>query len=133
VRVWLIVRTASLVAIDGGRAISLIISNSSSVGAVNGDLLIVSSESVSVSIRVREESTLEHPIGRGLNAWNNVGRSKSRLLNLSEVVLRILVEHNLANWNQWVILVGDNLGDIENIVLLVLSLFLGNELNIPCP
>lgn len=132
-RIGLIVRATSLVAVDGGGAISLIVGNSSSVGAVNGNLLIVSAESVSVSIGVREESSLEHLIGRGLNAWNNMGRSESRLLNLSEVVLRVLVEHNLANWNEWVILVRDNLGDIKNVVFVVLSLFLGNELNIPSP
>lgn len=62
-----------------------------------------------------------------------MGWSESRLLDLSEVVLRILVEHDLANWNQRIVLVRNNLGDVENIVFVVLSLFLGNELNIPCP
>lgn len=62
VRVGLIIGTTSLVSIDGGGAISLIVSDSSSVGAVDGDLIEVCTESVSVGIWVREDSALEHLI-----------------------------------------------------------------------
>lgn len=58
--VGLVIGSTSLVSIDGGGAISLIVSDSSSVGAVDGDLIKVSTESVSVGIGVREESALEH-------------------------------------------------------------------------
>lgn len=63
VRIWLIVGATSLVAVDGSGAISLIVGNSSSVGAVDGNLVIISSKSVSVSVGVREKSALEHLIG----------------------------------------------------------------------
>ena len=54
VRIGLIVWATSLVAVDGGGAISLVVGNSSSIGAIDGNLLIVSSKSVSVSVGVRE-------------------------------------------------------------------------------
>ena len=60
VGVGLVIGSTTLVSIDGGGAISLIVSDSSSVGAVDGDLIEVSTESVSVGIGVREESALEH-------------------------------------------------------------------------
>jgi len=131
--VWLIVRCTSLVAIDGGGAISLIVSNSSSIRAVDRNLFIVGTESVSVGVRVGEESSLEHLISRRLNAWDNMGRSKCRLLNFSEIVLWVFVEYNFAYRNQGVVFVWNDLCDIENIILVVLSLLFGNELNIPCP
>ena len=90
-RVGLIIGTTSLVSIDGGGAISLIVSDSSSVGAVDGYLIEVSTESVSVGIGVREESPLEHLVCRWLNTWDGVSGSKCNLLSLSEIVLRILV------------------------------------------
>ena len=91
VRVGLIIGTTALVSINGGGAISLIVSDSSSVGAVDGDLIEVSTESVSVGVGVREESALEHLVCRWLNTWDGVGGSKGDLLRLSEIVLRVLV------------------------------------------
>ena len=91
VRVGLIIGTTTLVSIDGGGAISLIVSDSSSVGAVYGDLIEVSTESVSVGVGVREESPLEHLVCRWLNTWDGVSGSTCDLLSFSEIVLRILV------------------------------------------
>lgn len=90
-RVRLIIGTTTLVSIDGGGTISLIVSDSSSVGAVDGDLIEVSTESVSVGIGVREESALEHLVCRWLNTWDGVSGSKGDLLSLSEIVLRVLI------------------------------------------
>jgi hypothetical protein len=91
VRVGLIIGATALVSIDGGGAISLIVSYSSSIGAVDGDLIEVSTESVSVGIGVREESALEHLVCRWLNTWDGVSGSECDLLSLSEIVLRVLV------------------------------------------
>ena len=90
-RVGLIIGTTTLVSIYGGGTISLIVSDSSSVRAVDGDLIEVSTESVSVGIGVREESALEHLVCRWLNTWDGVSGSKGDLLSLSEIVLRVLI------------------------------------------
>jgi hypothetical protein len=50
--------------------ISRVVSNSSSVGAVDWNLLVVFTQSISVSIGIREKSSLEHFVGRRLNTRN---------------------------------------------------------------
>ena len=52
-----------MVAVDSGGTISLIVSNSSPVRAIDRDLVVVSTESVSVGVGVREKPSLEHLIG----------------------------------------------------------------------
>ena len=121
-RVGLVVGTTTLVSIYGSGTISLIVSYSSSVGAVDGDLIEVSTESVSVGIGVREESALEHLVCRWLNTWDNVSGSKGNLLSLSEIVLRVLVEDEFSNWDERVILLRDGLSHIENVELVVFTL-----------
>jgi len=58
--VRLVVRTTSLISIDSCRAISLVVSNSCSVRAIDRNLIVVGAKSVSVCVRIGEESALEH-------------------------------------------------------------------------
>jgi len=53
-----VVGSGSLVSINNHETISDTVGDSSSVGAVDGDLVVVSTESVSVGIRVGEKSSL---------------------------------------------------------------------------
>lgn len=62
-----VVNSRSLVTVDAHGTVTLVVGDSSSVGAVNGDLIVVSTESVSVGIRIREETTLEHLVQRGFH------------------------------------------------------------------
>jgi hypothetical protein len=61
-RVGLVVRrgVGALVSVHIHRAVSLVVGNSRLVRAVDRDLVVVGSKSVSLSIRVREESSLKH-------------------------------------------------------------------------
>jgi hypothetical protein len=111
----------------------LVVGNSCSVRAVDRDLVVVSTESVSVGIRIREKSALEHLINRWLNTWDDVSWGESRLLNLSKIVFRVLVQNELANWDERVILLRNGLGYIENVIFVIFSLFLRNKLDIPSP
>lgn len=129
----LIVMSRSLVAIYSSRTISLIVSDSCSIWAVNGDLIVVGSESVTMSVGVREQSSLEHLVVRGFNTWDNVGWSVSNLLGFCEIVLWVLVENEFSNRDKWIVAVRDNLGHIEDVELIVLSFLLRNELNVPSP
>ena len=131
--VGLIVRSTSLVSIDGGEAISLIVGNSYSVWAVDRDLVIVSTKSMSVGVRVGEKSALEHLISRDFNTWDDVGGCESTLLNLSKIVFGVSVQSELSNGDQRVVAVRNNLGDIEDIKLVCLSCLLGDKLNVPGP
>lgn len=59
-RVRLIVRVGALVAIDAHGAISLVVVQSGSIRAVDGNLVIVCAESVAMSIRVGKQPALKH-------------------------------------------------------------------------
>lgn len=65
-----VVNFGSLVTVDVHGTITLVVGDSSSVGAVDGDLVVVGTESVSVGIRIREETTLEHLVQRGFHTGN---------------------------------------------------------------
>jgi len=60
-RVWLVVRKRSVSAIDGHETISgVVVTHAGAVWAVNWNLIVVWSQSVSVSVRVVDEATLQH-------------------------------------------------------------------------
>lgn len=65
-----VVNSGSLVTVDGHGTITLVVGDSSSVGAVDGDLVVVGTESVSVGVGIREETALEHLVQRGFHTGN---------------------------------------------------------------
>jgi len=121
------------VAESHGETISLVVSNSGSVWAVNGELLIVGTETVSVSIGVREETTLKHLVQGRLNTWNQVAGSESRLLSLSVVVLGVAVENQFTNLLERIITMGPDLSDVVNIESVVIGISNWHNLNVPGP
>lgn len=131
--VRLIVKETTLIGSNVLRTISLIVLHSGSVWAVNRDLVIVSSKSVPVGIRVREESTLKHLVVGGFDTRDHVSGSESSLFNFSEVVLRILVEDKLTDWDQRIVTMGPHLSDIKDIVSIVLSILFRHDLNLKSP
>ena len=46
------VNLASMVSVHSEETVSLVIGNSGSIGAVNGDLMVVSTKSVSMGVRI---------------------------------------------------------------------------------
>jgi hypothetical protein len=133
VTVGLVVGSTTLVSINSGGAISLIVGNSSSVRAVDGDLVVVGTQSVSVGVGVREDSALEHLVIGELNTWDNMGWGEGNLFNLGEVILRVSVKIEFSNRDQRIVAVRDYLGHIEDVKLVVLTFLLRDELDIPCP
>ena len=131
--VGFVVGGGSLVAINAHGAVSLVVGHSGSEGAVNGDLVIVGSESVSVGVGVGEESALEHSVVGGLNAGNHVAWGEGGLLGLGEVVLGVAVQHQLADWETGVIGVGPDFGHIEDVPLVVGGVGFGHDLNLHGP
>jgi hypothetical protein len=122
------------VAIAGQGAITeIVIAHSSSVGAVDWDLLVVFAESVAVGVRVVQESSLKHLVHRGFDTGHQVGGRVSNLLSLSMVVGRVPVESNSTDGDQGVVFVGPGLGDIEDIESVRGSVLLRHGLNEPVP
>lgn len=63
---------------------------------VDGDLLVVATQTVAVCVGVGEEASLEDGVGGGLDAGDHVGWREGGLFNLREVVLRVLVQGEAA-------------------------------------
>jgi hypothetical protein len=102
-------------------------------GRVDGELLVVDTETVAVGVRVGKESGLEDGIRRGLDVRDEMRRRESSLLNLGEVVLRVLVEDELSERAEWELGVWPDLGEIKNVVAEFLSLIWCHSLHINCP
>ncbi len=90
-RVGLVVDIGTLVAVVILGTVSLIGVDSDSVGAVDGELIKIGSQTVSVGVIVRKQSSLQHLVIRRLDARNHVGWRKGALLHFGEVVLGVSV------------------------------------------
>jgi hypothetical protein len=122
-----------LVTVDSGRAVALVVLDLGRKGAVDRNGLVVDAKAVAVSVRVAKQAPLKHLVWRRLNARNHVRGGKGELLNLGKVILRVSVKIEFSNRDQGIVAVGNNLGHIEDVKLVILTFLLRNELNIPCP
>ena len=104
-----------------------------SVWAVDWDLLVVWSKSMSVSIWVIDESSLEHLAVGCLDTWDEVGWGEGGLLSLGVVVLRVLVEDELADALERIIGVRPDLGDVIDVEAVVVGVSDGHDLSVPSP
>lgn len=132
-RVGLVVGGRATVAIDGHVAITLLVGNAGVVGNVDGDLLVVGAEAVTVGIGVGEETSLEHAVGRGLDTGDHVRGRESGLLDLGKVVVGVTVEDHLSDGDQGVVLLGPDLGDIEGVPAVGGGLLGGHDLDVDGP
>jgi len=128
-----VIRSRSLIAIYSHVTVALVIANAGSVGAVDGDLQIISAQTVAVSVSVREETPLKHSVERRLDARNEGGRLEGSLLDLGKVIFGISVQNHLANRDQRVILVRPYFGDVERIPLVFPGVFEFHDLNVDGP
>lgn len=80
---------------------------------------------MTVGIRVREETGLQDRVGRWLDTRHQVRRVKSNLLNLREVVLGVLVQEELSDLAELELVLGPDVGHVENVNLLLLPQLLG--------
>ena len=131
--IWLIIWLSTIIAINSSSTISNIRSNSSSIRAINWNLFVVLSESVSVGVWIREKSALKHLIVGWLDTWHQVAWSESRLLDFGVIVLWVSVEGHLSNLVQWVVGVWPDLGDVEDVESVVLSILFWHKLDVPGP
>jgi len=130
--VGIVVGGSILVAVNGHKAVSLIVPGLGGVGTVDGDLVVVGSQSVAVSVCIGEQATLQHLIRRRLDTRHHVGGTESDLLHLSKVVLGVPVKHNLAHRDQGVLSLGPDLGEIKWVPTELLSLLKGHHLDGEC-
>ena len=102
-------------------------------GAVDGDLFVVAAETVTVGVGVGEETGLQHWVGGRLDTGDHVRGRESRLLDLGEVVLGVLVEGELAEATQGHLSLGPDLGQVEDVPAELLSLLRAQGLDVDGP
>ena len=102
-------------------------------GRVDWDLLVVDAETVAVGIGVGEEAGLEDWVGGGLDAGDEVRGREGDLLNLGEVVLGVLVEGVLAEGAERDVLLGPDLGQVEDVPAELLGLLGRQDLHVDGP
>lgn len=106
-----------------------VVENLGLVGAVDGDLVEISSKTMPMGVRIGEETTLQDPISGGTHSRHEVTRRKSSLLSLSEMVEGVSVEDDLAHLDEGVVLLRDHLGRVEQVVLVIGDFPLRNGLD----
>jgi hypothetical protein len=127
-----IVWSRSLVAVDGHESITLEVGNGYQ-GCIDGNLLVVDSQSVSVGVGVGEQSALQDGISTWLDTRYQVRWREGRLLNLGKVVLWVLVQGDLSHWSERVFRVRPDLGKIKDRMSELLCLCLGHGLYADSP
>ena len=87
-------------------------------------MIEVHAEAVSLGISIREQAALQHLVRREANSGDHIRRGEGSLFHLCEIVFRITIEFHDAHFNQRVVSLGPDFGDIERIVLVGPGLFL---------
>jgi hypothetical protein len=65
-------------------------------------------------------------VDQPISLWNKT--NSHHLFNFSEVILRVLVEHEFSYGTQRVVLVGPNFGQVQNVVTELFSLLWSHSL-----
>lgn len=95
--VRLVVDFALLISVNAHLAVTDHVRDASAVGAVDRDLLVVGTESVSVSVGIREETSLQHLIERSFDSGNQVRGREGTLFGFGVEVLGVAVENKSAD------------------------------------
>ena len=102
-------------------------------GAVDGNLLGVSAQTVTVGVWVGEEAGLEDGVGGGLDAGDHVGGGEGGLFDLCEVVFGVLVQGESAETTEGHFGLRPDLGQVEDAPAEFLGLFGAEDLHVAGP
>jgi len=111
----------------------VVCTHAGAVGAVDGDLLVVGSKSVALSVGVVQHTALKHLVHGRFDTGNQVRGRERRLLSLSVVVGGVSIQSDFADWDQRVVLVGPDLCNVKYIVFVCRSILLRHSLHEPGP
>lgn len=90
-RVGMVVGEISVIVPQRHGAIALGVVNLGPVGAIDRELDVVGPEAMEVCVGVREETTLQHFVGRKFDSRNDMCGTKSCLFNFGKIIHRISV------------------------------------------
>ena len=127
-----VVRVSAVVAVDIHVAVS--VEGAKRVdGTVDGNLLVVSTETMTVGIRVGEETRLQDWVRGGFDARDHVGRRERGLLDFGEVVLGVFVEGEFAEATEGHFTLRPDFCEVEDVPAEFLGLFGAQGLDVAGP
>jgi hypothetical protein len=96
---------------------------------IDRQLVEVRADPVALRIRVGEHTAHEHLVRRDAGAGHRVRRAEGGLLDLCEVVRRVLVEREPTDLDERVVLLRPGLREVEGVEPVGLRLFVGHDLD----
>lgn len=100
---------------------------------VDGQLLVVRANAVALCICISKGTGHEHAVWGESNAWDEVGWVEGQLLDLGAEVLWVAVEHEVADVDKRVVLLGPGLGQVEGVPAVGFGLVEWHDLNFDVP
>ena len=101
--------------------------------AVDGDLAEIHAEAVALRVGVIEQTRLQHFVGAGAYAGNQVARCEGGLLHIGEEVFGIAVQLEFAYFNQRIVLFRPNFSQIKRMIRHFFSIGFRHNLDVHRP
>ena len=96
--------------------------------AVDGNLVVIYAEAVTLGVSVGKEASLQKFVRRKTDSGNDVCGSERGLFDIGEVVFRIAIEFEHADFDEREFLVAPRFGDVERIFFVIFRLFFRHDL-----
>ena len=133
-RVRLIGGRATRVRVDAHESVAVIaVYVPCAARSVHGDLVVVHAQAIALGVAIREETPLQHLVGRETDARHDVGRCERCLLDIGEMVLGIPVQFHHANLDERIVAFRPDLGQVERVDVIAAGVLLRHDLYGQCP
>lgn len=96
--------------------------------AVDGNLVVIYAEAVTLGVAVGKEAALQKFVRRKSDSGNDMRGRERGLFDIGEVVFRIAVEFEHADFDERKFLVAPRFGDVEGIFFVIFCLFFRHDL-----
>ena len=97
-------------------------------GRIHRNLLVIHAQPRAMRIGVGKAASQQHLVGRQTDAGDHIVGFEGELFDLRIPIDRIFVEHQLADFDQRIILMRPDLGQIERIDAIGLGILIGHDL-----
>ena len=127
-----VVRRRSAVSVEAHVAVAVIVHHRT-LRLVDRQRIVVDADAVTVGVRIGDQASLQHLVGRISHARHDVLGIECRLLHFGKIVFRIAIQHQLADFDKRIVFVRPNLGEVERIDGISLRFFFRHDLNAHAP
>ena len=126
--VGLVAQRAAVVAIDAHGAVAVKAVHRAA-RLVDRNLVVVHAQAVALGVAIGEQACLQHFVGREADAGHHLRRVEGGLLHFGKEVLRVAVQLHHADFDQRVVLVRPDFGQVERVVGHMGGFMLGHDLH----